>query len=705
MKKFSSTIGLDLLLKKISSYADSNPGKNAILNLNPDIPKKERLLSFKHLKEIKQAIQFIPQLQILKNERVPERGKILSGEKLLYYKQLLDLSRDIKTSLEDNKILEELNKDLNPLLPLSKEITAFIDEKGSIIPTSTPVLKSLYGEKAHIEKNIEKKLNFFLKEKEHLLQDNIITTRLGRTVLPVKYDRKDEIEGIIVDFSRTQNTAFIEPGEIITLNNRISEIEKDINTEEKRILKYLTEKVAERFPSIEKNTRTLTQIDSLKARARYGEDFKCIIPEFPETSTLNIKECYHPLLLGEKENVEPFDLEIGENERILLISGPNAGGKTVLLKNLGINVLSSLAGIPIPAKEGSEIGSFTNISGIIEDEQSMEEDLSSFSSYIVHLKKILKDAARSSLILLDELGGNTDPVEGSALSMALLNYLKDKGSLVVATTHLSPLKFYVENQEGMINGSMEYANGPTYHLQIGIPGGSRTLKTAEKLGLPPKIINEAKNFIDSESLEAENLIEELSERNRKLREQEKETSKLKEKFYELKKRYDIMTENIEKEKTKIIDEAKEKANGIIAEARSTVEKTIKDIKETKASQESIKKYKKTFAPITEKEKKKKNKPIKTSHKPSEIKIRVDMDVPLEISVRGMTKEEAWKSADIFLDKAIVANYNSVRIVHGKGSGILRNMLHKRLKEDPRIQRIETPPHYEGGEGVTIALLK
>jgi DNA mismatch repair protein MutS2 len=503
MKNFSSTIGLDLLLKKISFYADSIPGKNAILNLNPGITKKERCRSFKHLKELKQTIQFIPGLQILKKERLPEKGRSFSGENLLYFKNLLDLSKDIKILLEDNKILEDLNKDLNPLLPLSKEITHFIDDKGSIIPNSTPVLNSLYEEKGSVENKIEEKLNFFLKEKEHLLQDKIITTRLGRTVLPVKYDRKDEIEGIIVDLSRSQNTAFVEPGEIITLNNRISEIEKDINTEEKRILKYLTEKVAEWYPSIEKNTKTLIQIDSLKARACYGEVFNCIIPEFPENSTLKIKECYHPLLLGEKENVEPFDLEIGQNERILLISGPNAGGKTVLLKNLGINVLSSLSGIPIPAKEGSEIGSFTNISGVIEDEQSMEEDLSSFSSYIVHLKKILALADQDSLILIDELGGNTDPVEGSALSMALLNYLKDKGSLVLATTHLSPLKFYVENQEGMINGSMEYANGPTYHLQIGIPGGSRTLKTAEKLGLPSKIINEAKNFIDSENLEAD----------------------------------------------------------------------------------------------------------------------------------------------------------------------------------------------------------
>jgi DNA mismatch repair protein MutS2 len=705
MKKLVSRIGLDLLLDKISTYADSEPGKKAVLSLNPTFPKENRLRIFKNLGEIKQIIRLIPSLQILKNERVPEKGKALSGETLLYYKKLLDLSNEIKSILRDNKVLEELENNLDPLSPLVKEITKFIDENGSVIPTSTPALKSFYREKASVENQIEKKLDYFLQEKEHLLQDKIITTRLGRTVIPVKYDKKDQIEGIIVDLSRTQNTAFIEPGEIVTLNNRISELEKDISAEKKRILKYLTDKVAERFLSIEKNAKTLTEIDSLKARTLYAEEFKCIIPDFPENSTLKLKECYHPLLLGEKKKVEPLDLEIGEKERILLISGPNAGGKTVLLKNVGINILSSLAGIPIPAKEGSEIGSFTNIAGIIEDEQSMEESLSSFSSYIVRLKEILSGADDNCLILLDELGGNTDPVEGSALSIALLNALKDNGSLVIATTHLSPLKFYVEDQEGMINGSMEYENGPTYHLQIGIPGGSRAIATAEQFGLPKKLIADAKSFVDSEIFKAETLIEELSLRNRKLRKQEKELSILKKDFSKIKDEYDKKLKNVKEEKKKILHEAKERAESIVIEARALVERTIKEIQESKASKESIKKYKKTFASLQAKEKETKTEPIKPSDKSLDIKYHVDLELPFEISVRGMTKEEAWKAADKFLDKAVVANYNSVRIVHGKGSWILRNMLHKKLKKDRRVKSIDTPPHYEGGEGVTVAFLK
>lgn len=705
MKALSSTVGLDLLLKKISRYSESEPGKAAILNLNPNISKEKRLLEFKRLSEIKTIKDYLPNLYILRKAKLPERGKPLEGKKILYYSKLLGLSEEIKNTLIDNSALKEFSDSLNPVTSLKEEINKFVEENGTIKTDSTPKLKKLYNEKISVEDKIERKLKKTLREKSSLLQDNIITTRLGRTVLPVKYERKNQIEGIIVDFSRSQNTAFIEPGEIVTYNNKLSEIEKEINEETKRILKHLTNRIKQNFSAIERNTDILARIDSLKARTKYAENFDCIIPDFTEQSNLRLKKCYHPLLLEEKRAVEPLDLEIGKQERILLVSGPNAGGKTVLLKTIGINTLSAFAGIPIPAQEGSTIGSFANIAGIIEDEQSMEENLSTFSSYIVRLKEVLKLAGEKSLILLDELGGNTDPGEGNALSIALLNTFKDKKSLVIATTHLSPLKFYVENQKGMINGAMQYENGPTYHLAIGTPGGSRTIATAQKLGLPEKIIDNAKSFLNSEVFEAEKLIEELSARNKKLQALEEEKRRLKKKASKLKEKYEKELNNIEAKRNKTIKEAKEKAKNILAESRSTVEKTIKEIKESKASKESIKKYKNTFKEITQRKKKQKEKPITSSPKKTKINYDIDLNIPLEISVRGMTQPEAWKAADKFLDKAVLANYDSVRILHGKGSWILRNMLHNKLKEDPRVKNIETPPHYEGGKGVTIAVLK
>jgi DNA mismatch repair protein MutS2 len=704
MKNLSSMVGLDILLEKISTFAESEPGKNIIRNLKPNISQEERKRSFENLTEIAQICSLIPPLSVLQKNSAPEQNKILTGENFLYYRKLLDITKETKEILTENNLLNKLNEHLDPLLYLYKEIEKFIDENGKIRENSTSLLKTLHREKVSIEKKIEEKLQGFLTEKEHLLQDKIITSRQGRTVLPVKYNRKDEIAGIIVDLSRTQNTAFVEPGEIVTLNNRISEIEKDIHAEKMRILKSLTKKTIEHFPSLNNNFETLIEIDSLNARIRYAEKFNCIAPIFSEKSILKLKKCYHPLLLEENKTVEPLDLELGETERILLVSGPNAGGKTVLLKNVAINVLSSFSGIPIPVNEGSEIGSFSNILGIIEDEQSMEENLSSFSSYIVRLKKIVEIAEGNTLVLLDELGGNTDPVEGSALSIALLNELNKKQSLVITTTHLSTLKFYAEEQEQMVNGSMEYEDGPTYHLQLGIPGGSRAIATAEKFGLPKNIINEAKEYIDSEVFEAEKLIEELSARNRKLREQEQKIAELKKDLSKLKTAYDKKIKNVKQEQKTIISEAKEKAEDIISEARSTVENTIKEIKEKKASKESIKKYKKTFSHTT-KDLKEDTTKVKPSKKFSDVSYHIDMNVPLEVSVRGMTKEDAWQTADKFLDKAIVANYTSVRILHGKGSWILRNMLHKKLEKDPRIEKIETPPYYEGGEGVTIAFLK
>lgn len=704
MKNLSSMVGLDMLLEKISAFAESEPGKNIIRNLKPTISQEERTCSFENLTEIAQICSLLPDFSVLQKNSIPEQNKILMGENFLYYRKLLDITKETKEILTENNLLNKLNKNLDSLSSLYKEIEKFIDENGKIKENSTPLLKKLHREKESIEKKIEEKLEGFLTEKEYLLQDKIITTRLGRTVLPIKYSRKDEIEGIIVDLSRTQNTAFLEPGEIVTLNNRIAEIEKDITSEKMRILKDLTTKTREHFPSLNKNFETLIEIDSLNARIRYAEKFNCVTPIFSEKSILKLKKCYHPLLIEENKNVEPLDLELGETERILIVSGPNAGGKTVLLKNVAINVLSSFSGIPIPVKEGSEIGSFSNVLGIIEDEQSMEENLSSFSSYIVRLKKIVETAAGNTLILLDELGGNTDPVEGSALSIALLNELKEKQSLVITTTHLRTLKFYAEEQEQMVNASMEYEDGPTYHLQLGIPGGSRAIATAEKFGLPKNIINEAKKYIDSEVFEAEKLIEELSTRNRNLREQEQKIAELKKDLSNLKSEYDKKIKNVKKEQKSIITEAKEKAEDIISEARSTVENTIREIKETKASKESIRKYKKTFSHTTKDQQEDTTK-VKHKRKFSDISYHIDMNVPLEISVRGMTKEDAWQTADKFLDKAIVANYTSVRILHGKGSWILRNMLHEKLEEDPRIEKIETPPHYEGGEGVTIAFLK
>ncbi|MEA1912491.1 MAG: Smr/MutS family protein [candidate division WOR-3 bacterium] len=703
MKKLSKTVGLNRLLEIVAEYTESIPGRAHILNLKPN-SQGENARTLERLSQVIEYQSLMPKLDILEEESIPGFGKILPSEKLLYFANILNLTKEVKDFFLDNDILKVLAIKLDPLPALREEILKSINEEGRVKVDASSRLKTLSIERKKLKSEIDDEIKRILQEKGDILQDNIITQRSGRTVLPVKYDRKEEIKGIVVDLSRSGNTAFIEPATLIPINNQLSEILIDIEEETKRILKVLTEKLRTNFQAIERNIDILAEVDSLNARARYARDFGCIIPDFTEKSILKLKGCRHPLLMRERE-VEPLDLEIGDNERILLVSGPNAGGKTVLLKTIGINILSAYAGLPIPSSYKTKIGIFKDIYGIIEDEQSIEENLSTFSSYIVRLKEILNKAGNDSLVLLDELGGNTDPEEGGALAISVLNDLKRKESLVISTTHLSVLKFYVEEHKGMENGAMEYVDGPTYHLQIGVPGGSRAIAVAEKLGLPRGIVNKAKELVDSSVLKAEELIEELSRRNKRLREQEEENQKFKSELAELIKDYNEKMNNIKKEQGKIIQEANMKAKEIVRGARSTVEKTIKKIRESEASRESIKQYKNIFKNLISEEKEEKEKIVYPSKEKINIDYDVDLEVPLEVSVLGMKKDEAWRETDKFLDRAVLAGYDSVRILHGKGSWILRNMIHEKLKNDPRVKAVSTPSRGEGGAGVTIAKLK
>jgi DNA mismatch repair protein MutS2 len=704
MKEIAQTVGLFKLKEEISKYADSKPGKLLTLSLNPVEPDGNIRKIFKNLSQVVEYQGLIPNLSILEKWKEPGLGVVFNSEELLYIARVLDLTNEVKKIFDENRIMEDLIIDLVSLPEINEEIKRCIDDDGQIKVDASTTLKSLYVERKKLKSKIDNKLQNIIQNYRGLLQDEVITQRSDRTVIPVKYDRKGEIEGVVIDLSRTGNTAFIEPAEIVPLNNQYREISIDMEEEKKKILKELTDKVRGNSKFIEKNIDILAEIDSLKARAIYAKKFDCRIPEFSKESILTLKKCRHPLLMIERD-VVPLDLELGQDYRILLVSGPNAGGKTILLKTIGIIVLSAYSGLPIPADSGTKIGTFKNIFGIIEDEQSLEENLSTFSSYVIRLAKILNDADKNSLVLCDELGGNTDPEEGGALAISILNSLLERGSIVIATTHLGTLKFYVADNESMQNGAMEYVDGPTYHLQIGIPGGSRTIATAKRFGLQKEIIESAKKYLNLSVLKAEDLIEELSMRSKKLREHEEKISELKMNLENLINEYNEKMKNVKKEQKKILSDAKEKSKEILKDARSTIEKTIKEIKESKASKESILDYKDTFNNIFKEDKKEKETITQPKKEKMTIKYNIDTEVPLEISVRGLNREEAWQKTDKYLDRAALANYEQIRIVHGKGSWILRNALHEKLKKDPRVKSISTPGENEGGSGVTLIKLK
>lgn len=703
MRTVEQILNLDELINLVAEFADSQPGKEYILNLSPeftDVPDD----IFRWIKSFKKMNGQLPEMKAIKKINMPAPNDYFSPEELRDIKAFLQLVASTKNVLEEASIVPELWKDLDPIDSLTVKIDKCIDEEASIKKDASEKLKGLYLERESLKKDINDILERVLEEKGELVQEKIITIRSGRTVLPVMYNRRSEIKGIEVDLSRSGNTAFIEPDEVIPLDNRLKENHLDIEEEKERLLREITSEVKENYESLSFNIRSMTLIDSIKARVNYAERYKCVVPEFTENPTLKLKKCRHPLLMRERE-VVPLDLSLGGDRRTLLVSGPNAGGKTVLLKTVGLNVLSSYAGLPIPAREGTEIGSFNDVFAIIEDEQSLQENLSTFSSFVIRMKEILQEAGSDSLILCDELGGNTDPEEGAALSISILEELTQRGSLIVATTHLNSLKYYVADSNNMVNGSMEYRDHPTYRLLFGIPGGSRAISVAEQYGLPQNVIKKAKNRMDSELLNIEELLTELEKRKNSIQKKEKRVHEMESELEELTSRYRKKMESMKKEEKKIIEESREEANRIVNEARSKVEKTIKEIKEKNASKKSIENYRKTFNEFQKKEERKKEKIIPGDKKKSKVRYDVDTQIPLEISVRGKTRDQAWREIDKFLDRAMVSGYERVRIVHGKGSWVLRDMVHDRLERDLRVTDIFTPSQSEGGEGVTVAKLK
>lgn len=703
MRTVEQILNLDELINLVAEFADSQPGKEYILNLSPeftDVPDD----IFRWIKSFKKMNGQLPEMKAIKKINMPAPNDYFSPEELRDIKAFLQLVASTKNVLEEASIVPELWKDLDPIDSLTVKIDKCIDEEASIKKDASEKLKGLYLERESLKKDINDILERVLEEKGELVQEKIITIRSGRTVLPVMYNRRSEIKGIEVDLSRSGNTAFIEPDEVIPLDNRLKENHLDIEEEKERLLREITSEVKENYESLSFNIRSMTLIDSIKARVNYAERYNCVVPEFTENPTLKLKKCRHPLLMRERE-VVPLDLSLGGDRRTLLVSGPNAGGKTVLLKTVGLNVLSSYAGLPIPAREGTEIGSFNDVFAIIEDEQSLQENLSTFSSFVIRMKEILQEAGSDSLILCDELGGNTDPEEGAALSISILEELTQRGSLIVATTHLNSLKYYVADSNNMVNGSMEYRDHPTYRLLFGIPGGSRAISVAEQYGLPQNVIKKAKNRMDSELLNIEELLTELEKRKNSIQKKEKRVHEMESELEELTSRYRKKMESMKKEEKKIIEESREEANRIVNEARSKVEKTIKEIKEKNASKKSIENYRKTFNEFQKKEERKKEKIIPGDKKKSKVRYDVDTQIPLEISVRGKTRDQAWREIDKFLDRAMVSGYERVRIVHGKGSWVLRDMVHDRLERDLRVTDIFTPSQSEGGEGVTVAKLK
>ncbi|HCX63731.1 MAG TPA: endonuclease MutS2, partial [Eubacteriaceae bacterium] len=612
---------------------------------------------------------------------------------------------------------------------------------------------------------------------QKFLQENIITIRQNRYVLPVKQEARGNVKGIVHDQSATGATVFIEPIAVVEWNNELRNLHLEEEKEIERILIELTRIVAESESGLTLNFHTMCKMDLIFAKARYALAINGKNPMAANTDkrVLNLKECRHPLI--PQEEVVPCDLRLGEDFTTLIVTGPNTGGKTVSLKTMGLMVLMHQAGLFLPVKDGSEICIFDSVYADIGDEQSIEQSLSTFSSHMTNIVNIMNRVEKGSLVLLDELGAGTDPVEGAALAMSLLDFLHKNQAYTMITTHYSELKQYALATKGVENASVEFdvqSLRPTYKLTIGIPGKSNAFEISKRLGLKEEIIQQARSYLGEETVHFEDLIAQIQEDKKTAHEELEKARSLRNDNEKLLKRNEQLNselmekQNKEKEKaaleaSQIVYNAREEAREIIKQLQSLKLRTenehfkeaeklrrdLRDVEEQvfdkisssgkgkssghKKSDEKIKEgdtvqiqsmgqkaivldspdkdgkvtvqagIMKLQLPVSDltKIEEQKQKPKGTSGG----KVRKAMDVRPSIDVRGMNIEEAIMDVEKYIDDAYLSNLKTVTVIHGKGTGKLREGLHKAFKRHKQVDSYRIGGFREGGDGATIVTLK
>ncbi len=695
-------------------------------------------------------------------------GITLEPKTILKIADLLFTARAFSRYLKNTEQAETLCEEFCDLIYtdalFENSVAKIIGKNGEVKDSASPRLREIRREIS--EKNIqlnrvaEKKLRELSKAK--VTQEDFLTLHDGRYVIPVKAEYKRQIRGFIHSESATGQTVYIEPEEILNLNNEIISLGFEEKREIRRLLTELTKRVAVISEELVRTQNALAEVEKIFAAAKFSLKYNCAYPQVDERKPIEILQARHPVLLrslGEKRTI-PLDLKF-EDYKVILITGPNAGGKTVVLKTVGILNLLVKSGLHIPASPDSNFHFFEKIMIDIGDEQSIEENLSTFSSHLSNIKKILDEADGESLVLLDEIGTGTDPTEGAALAAAILLELAERGARVLATTHHGNLKSLASETEGFQNASLEFdleRIEPTFRLLQGEPGASYAFEVAKRIGLSDELISSAKKFIDESANKTEELLVELQKRadtlGKKLRDIELENTRLR----GLANLYERKTRELTERKKKILDEAKKEAAAIISEANRKIEKAIKEIREKKGARDTIKKakteienFKKKIVSETERTPpedlregdyvkitatstegviesidKKKNVAVvrsgalrisvklgelqktKKRKKNNESFSKINYYSQLQnlrLDIRGKKPEEIEFEVVRFIDDAYATNNKEVEILHGKGTGALKEAVHKLLREHEFVKEFHFAKIEVGGEGITVVKLK
>ncbi|HEY8365336.1 MAG TPA: endonuclease MutS2 [Haloplasmataceae bacterium] len=677
----------------------------------------------------------------------------------------VNLIKDFLRKIIDEKITcNYICNYINGLIDLNnlrKEIEKCIDIHGQIIDDATLKLKQIRNEIKTMELRVKDKLNQILMTQKEYLTDTIITIRNDRYVVPVKVEFKNKFGGIIHDMSQSGNTVYIEPRQIVEMNNKVSSLKHDELEEVNKILKALTISVSQYGEELLNNVELVKRIDFIFAKAKFAKENACIKPIINDEGRIKIFKGRHPLI--DPIIVVPNDIFLGESFNTMIITGPNTGGKTVTLKTLGLFTLMMQAGLLVPANEQTELAVFDNIFADIGDEQSIEQSLSTFSSHMKNIIYITDHITINSLVLLDELGAGTDPKEGAALAISLLNYLGERGARIIATTHYSELKTYAFNKEKVINASVEFnidTLKPTYKLLIGIPGRSNALDISRRLGLNEKIVEMASLQLETENTDVSKLIIQLENQGLYLDKLVTENEELKQKLLSEIADYEKKQKELIENKEEIIDKARKEAQDIVRKAQKEVNEIINELKELKRTKQADYKEhevidikgklskleyydKEAKVSTTYKELQpgntvkvlslnrvgqlvekvnddewlvqigilssrinEKNLELINTNEPhkeatSQISVKKNSQVLLELDLRGERYEEALIKLDKYLDSAVLNNYHQVTIIHGHGTGTLRQAVHDYLKKCKYVKSFRLGGEGEGGVGVTV----
>ena len=585
----------DKIVKRLSDMAASEAGKKRCFQTRPS----------RHLEEVERLQQETEECikALVKKGSPPlggtadlgavlrraEAGGVLDTEQLLAVADLLRCAANMqdymKTPREGREegfhVLRSMAESLIPHPPAEREITRCIDGPGHIADDASPALRNIRRQISSVNEEIRARLNSMVASAgfQKYLQDAIVTTRGDRYVVPVKQEHRASVPGIVHDQSSTGATLLIEPMAVVQLNNRLRELYVKEKLEIERILSTLTLLVSDILEDIQADMEILIELDVMFARGKLGLELEASRPIYNTSGYINLKKARHPLI--DPKAVVPIDIHLGRNFDVLVITGPNTGGKTVTLKTVGLMVLMAQAGLQVPCQEGTELAVYRDVFADIGDEQSIEQSLSTFSSHMSNIVEILRQAGRGSLVLLDELGAGTDPTEGAALAMAILDYLRGKGICTIATTHYSELKQYALSKERVENASVEFdveTLSPTYRLTIGIPGKSNAFEISKRLGLSENLVENASLYLTGEEVKFEDLIGDL-ERNKREAEQEKEwAQRIRLEVERIKSDYQQKARRLEEKHEKILNQARTEAKRILEQAREEAAELIKELR-------------------------------------------------------------------------------------------------------------------------------